>query len=150
MVAVLKLVLTDHWFEEIKSGRKTHEYREHTPFWEKRLFNRQYDLVLFQKAYRKNPERMLFVVKKIKCRMDGINTDLKKRCACFDIELGRRIPLASTTYEFEEKLILYGVCAFKVRNVIQVAASSISAENIGISPSKILKRINQEGVQDAQ
>lgn len=26
----LKLVLTDHWFEEIKSGRKTHEYRNFT------------------------------------------------------------------------------------------------------------------------
>jgi hypothetical protein len=33
----LKLVLTDHWFEEIKSGRKTHEYRNFTPYWENRL-----------------------------------------------------------------------------------------------------------------
>lgn len=29
----LKLVLTDHWFEEIKSGRKTHEYRECKWYW---------------------------------------------------------------------------------------------------------------------
>ena len=88
---ILKLVLTDHWFEEIKSGRKTHEYREHTQYWENRLFNKHYDFVQFQKAYRKNPEKMTFVVKKIKCRMDGINTDLQKRCACFDISLGERV-----------------------------------------------------------
>lgn len=32
MTDVLKLVLTDHWFEEIKSGRKTHEYRTANEF----------------------------------------------------------------------------------------------------------------------
>lgn len=32
MSNILKLVLTDHWFEEIKSGRKTHEYRKATLF----------------------------------------------------------------------------------------------------------------------
>ena len=32
MSKTLKLVLTDHWFDEIKSGRKTHEYRKFTPF----------------------------------------------------------------------------------------------------------------------
>lgn len=37
MTDVLKLVLTDHWFEEIKSGRKTHEYRKATNFWKDRL-----------------------------------------------------------------------------------------------------------------
>lgn len=36
---VLKLVLSDHWFEEIKSGRKTHEYRECKWFWINRLLN---------------------------------------------------------------------------------------------------------------
>lgn len=37
MSNILKLVLTDHWFEEIKSGRKTHEYRMATIYWKKRL-----------------------------------------------------------------------------------------------------------------
>ena len=27
MSNTLKLVLTDYWFDEIKSGRKTHEYK---------------------------------------------------------------------------------------------------------------------------
>lgn len=52
----LKLVLTDHWFEEIKSWRKTHEYRNFTPYWENSLqkfeFSQGY-FVQFQKAYRK-------------------------------------------------------------------------------------------------
>lgn len=37
MSNILKLVLTDHWFEEIKSGRKTHEYRMATLFWYRRI-----------------------------------------------------------------------------------------------------------------
>lgn len=37
MSNTLKLVLTNHWFEEIKSGRKTHEYRECKWFWIKRI-----------------------------------------------------------------------------------------------------------------
>lgn len=35
----LKLVLTDHWFNEIKSGRKTHEYRKYSLYWLKRINN---------------------------------------------------------------------------------------------------------------
>ena len=34
---VLFLILTEHWFDEIKSGRKTHEYREARDYWNKRL-----------------------------------------------------------------------------------------------------------------
>lgn len=33
----LKVVVTDHWFDEIKSGRKTHEYRKASFFWKKRI-----------------------------------------------------------------------------------------------------------------
>ena len=33
----LRLVLTDHWFEEIKSGRKTHEYRVANAYWVSRI-----------------------------------------------------------------------------------------------------------------
>ena len=46
MSNTLKLVLTDHWFEEIKSGRKTHEYRKATPFWYKRLLTYQRDYIV--------------------------------------------------------------------------------------------------------
>lgn len=39
---VLFLILTEHWFDEIKSGRKTHEYREAREYWNKRLTGKRY------------------------------------------------------------------------------------------------------------
>lgn len=39
MSNTLKLVLTGHWFEEIKSGRKMHEYRKATPFGIRRILS---------------------------------------------------------------------------------------------------------------
>lgn len=100
----LKLVLTDHWFDEIKAGRKTHEYRKATPFWFQRLLSYMQLVALcnsggvglvrpqvqFQKAYRKNPERMTFEINKITI-IDGEYTDLKCVEDVFDIELGRCI-----------------------------------------------------------
>lgn len=103
MSNILKLVLTDHWFEEIKSGRKTHEYRKATKFWYQRLLSYmrlvalcnsggklQRPQVQFQKAYRKNPERMTFEIKKITI-IGGEYTDLKCVEDVFDIELGERV-----------------------------------------------------------
>lgn len=117
----LKLVLSDHWFDEIKSGRKTHEYRECKWFWIKRLIMGREDreevyrwsiddsdlanpphnelgygfmygfcYVEFQRAYRKNAEKMLFNVRDVTIR-NGKDTDLKTDKWVFDIELGRRI-----------------------------------------------------------
>lgn len=37
----LNLVVTGHWFEMTKSGVKTEDYREITPYWAARLFNKQ-------------------------------------------------------------------------------------------------------------
>lgn len=106
MSNTLKLVLTDHWFEEIKSGRKTHEYRAMSEYWEKRfnykfitrgvfypgtvINNFPYDEVEFQKAYRKNAEKMTFLIKKVTLQR-GYETDLKYDGGVFDIELGERI-----------------------------------------------------------
>lgn len=103
----LKLVLTDHWFDEIKTGRKTHEYRKATPFWFKRIYpiycnfslikTGEWDelkedkyFVRFQKAYRKNPERMTFEIKDVQL-IEGKDTDLHIDNLVFDIELGRHI-----------------------------------------------------------
>lgn len=47
-------------------------------------------LVEFQKAYRKNPERMIFEIKKITI-IGGENTDLHCEEPVFDIELGERV-----------------------------------------------------------
>lgn len=104
MSNTLKLVLTDHWFEEIKSGRKTHEYRKATPFWYQRILSYMQLVALynsggvaiarpqvqFQKAYRKNPERMIFEIQKITI-IGGEYTDLKCVEDVFDIELGELV-----------------------------------------------------------
>lgn len=49
----LDLVLTYHWFDEIKSGRKTVEYREKTYFWFKRIWRKRNDIktVTFRRGY---------------------------------------------------------------------------------------------------
>ena len=112
MIKTLKLVITDHWFEEIKSGRKTHEYRKVSKYWLSRLgllpaqffdyvdvkdvtrigneYSLRFKLVEFKKAYHKNPERITFEIKKVVVR-DGKDTDLHIEGNVFDIELGERI-----------------------------------------------------------
>lgn len=104
MTNTLKLVLTDHWFEEIKAGRKKYEYRKVTDFWKKRLlyiefisemttayFFKPFYYVQFQKAYRKNPERMTFAIKQFDWLSTGMETDLKCPGPVFSIKLGERI-----------------------------------------------------------
>lgn len=110
MSNTLKLVLTDHYFEEIKSGRKRHEYRKATPFWTRRILSAcgvkmtkdkphylhyhhsiQDLYVRLQKAYRKNPERMTFKVKALGWSCKGTYSDLHCEEPIFDIELGERI-----------------------------------------------------------
>lgn len=104
----IHLVLTDKWFEEIKSGRKTHEYRQATSYYWKRLkalgLGTQIDgnryevyrgsvapkLIEFQKGYRKNAERMLFEIKQIDWLENGKLTDWVTDEPVFDIHLGVR------------------------------------------------------------
>ena len=49
--SVLHLVLKHHWFDKIVSGEKTSEYRECSDYWNKRLTNKRYDMVVFHKGY---------------------------------------------------------------------------------------------------
>lgn len=91
-IKTLKLVLKDIWFEKIKAGVKTHEYREYKDFWIKRLSPLdKYSSIEFQKAYRKNPEKMKFEIKSIKILDEQSANDLNINKPVFDIELGKRI-----------------------------------------------------------
>lgn len=92
---ILRVVLTDYWFDEIKSGRKKHEYRKATPYWQKRIKNAFRDwskpaFIEFQRAYRKNPERMTFRVLFL-VQTYGDMTDLECPEIVFDIQLGERV-----------------------------------------------------------
>lgn len=74
--------LKKEWYEKIKSGEKTVEYREVKDYWTTRLYSTVYFLkqgkerhCFFQLGY--NPKtRISAVIFKIEI-VDGINTDLK-------------------------------------------------------------------------
>lgn len=89
--------LKKEWFEKIKSGEKTHEYREVKPYWTKRL-----ESILFWLKEKPHytyfgvikcgyPERsekdkhLLIQILSIKI-VNGINTDLKIDKPVYDIE----------------------------------------------------------------
>ena len=99
---MLTFNLKKEWFEKIKSGEKTHEYREIKPFWTKRLVN-YFDLfeedirtILTGKLYLEHQLLIAFVLgytnKKILARCISItskfgkNTDLDIDKAVYDIE----------------------------------------------------------------
>lgn len=50
---ILTLPLKGIYFDQIKAGEKIFEYRLRTPYWKKRLENKEYDLVTITKGYPK-------------------------------------------------------------------------------------------------
>lgn len=52
----LILNLKREYFEQIKSGIKTEEYRLCTPYWQKRLEGKSFDKVIIKLGYPKNSE----------------------------------------------------------------------------------------------
>lgn len=85
----LHLVLAFKWFDLIKSGQKTIEYRETSPYWNKKFGDYEYlcyDKVRFQRGYAKSPETMLFEIKKI--YQTHSKNDLNLPCV-WAIELGK-------------------------------------------------------------
>lgn len=111
---MLTFNLKKEWFDKIKSGEKTHEYRELKDYWTKRLllrsifgliYNTIYDgdghiveyvvnkyyykssLINFVCGYSNKPEHELRAkIKKISILPSGIDTDLKIDKPVYDIE----------------------------------------------------------------
>ena len=50
-MAMLHLNLKGEYFSQVKAGTKPKEYRLCTPYWAKRLIDRQYDGILVKHAY---------------------------------------------------------------------------------------------------
>lgn len=61
---ILHLTLKKKWFDMIKSGVKTEEYREIKPYWETRL-NKNYDIIRFRNGYSKDSPTFDIELKKI-------------------------------------------------------------------------------------
>lgn len=51
---VLHLTLKKKWFDMIAEGIKDEEYREVKDYWEKRLVDKDYDVICFRNGYNKN------------------------------------------------------------------------------------------------
>lgn len=56
MKSKLTIPLKAKWFDQIKAGTKTEEYREIKPYWEKRLIGKDYDEVVFTRGYPKKDD----------------------------------------------------------------------------------------------
>lgn len=85
---MLVLNLKREWFQKIKSGEKTHEFREVKPYWQKRLYNNPSGWICFCDGYPKREDcyrRLYAQVVNITVR-NGKDTDLKIDKDVFDIE----------------------------------------------------------------
>lgn len=76
-MTILHLNLKKEWFEKIKSGEKTIEYREFKQYWYTRLNNRYYDIIIFKNGYQKNAPEIKSEWIKTEIIKNGIETDLK-------------------------------------------------------------------------
>lgn len=54
----LFLIVKRKWFDLIKVGEKTTEFRDATEYWEKRILNKNFSHVVFQMGYSKNAPRL--------------------------------------------------------------------------------------------
>ena len=80
---ILHLNLKKEWFDKIKTGEKTIEYREVKPYWTDRLCYsvskgfKEFDKIIFKNGYQKNAPKLEAKLLKIELLQDGLNTDLK-------------------------------------------------------------------------
>ena len=64
MKKILHLTIKRKWFDLIASGKKTVEYREHKPYWQKRLDG---DIFKFQEVHFRNGYRKDAPFMRVKC-----------------------------------------------------------------------------------
>ena len=89
---MLTFNLKKEWFDKIKSGEKTHEYRLANYYWTRRICNQSLKdnnaPMCFACGYPKkdDKERRLYAVLKSYEVTNGLNTDLKVNKPVFDIE----------------------------------------------------------------
>jgi len=92
-INTIDFVLTYQWFDEIKAGRKTHEYRK-VSVWENRLFEKIHAFEKEDKPLQLRLRRgytktfMLFNIKSVSLS-HGLLTDLKCDELVYDFELGK-------------------------------------------------------------
>ena len=79
--ATLHLNLHREFFAAVAEGRKR-EFRRYTPYWRRRIENRQYDLIQFRNGYATKAPVMVVEYRGYRVRGQGRNRE-------FSIRLGR-------------------------------------------------------------
>ena len=82
---LLVLVVKGKWFDLIASGQKKIEYREIKPYWTKRLFGKNFDVIEFRRGYRKDCPKVTVEYRGLR---DDEEFDGKK---CYGLLLGKII-----------------------------------------------------------
>ena len=85
MNKTLHLVLTRHWFDKIVSGLKTSEYRKCSEYWNKRLDNKHFDIVVFHRGY--TNITATYKIISIEITTDKNDLNLPK---CWEIKLAKK------------------------------------------------------------
>ena len=86
---MLTFNLSKNWFNKIKNGVKTHEYRLAKEFWTKRIIKLHVNSIIkFALGYpKKNDKDKILYAKVLSVKViNGLNTDLKIDKYVFDIE----------------------------------------------------------------
>lgn len=60
MENVLRLPVNEYWYNLIKTGKLTYDYREMKPYWDKRLDGKTYDVVEFYHRFKSEIPPMRF------------------------------------------------------------------------------------------
>lgn len=81
----LTLILKKQWFDKIKNGEKTVEYREVKDYWQKRL-NKNFNKVILKNGYGRDAPALIAEIADIRI-INGINTDLKINKDVYAIQL---------------------------------------------------------------
>jgi ASC-1-like (ASCH) protein len=82
MIKILHLTLKKKWFDLIRSGKKTTEYREIKLYWSTRLLNQNFDEIHFRNGYNPKSPFMRVEWKKLeKEKFEGL--------MCYAIRLGK-------------------------------------------------------------
>lgn len=88
---MLTFNLKKEWFDKIKSGEKTHEYREAKPYWKKRIHKAwcmPFARICFCCGYpsKKDDDKRIIAKMKSTGIINGKNTDLAIDKPAYDIE----------------------------------------------------------------
>jgi hypothetical protein len=92
-VKVLHLNLKKKWFDMIRSGVKTEEYRELKKYWYMRLWDddTDYDFVCFRNGYSPIADEIIFEFGGVSMAMPNIDWTDKPDQVCFVITLGEKV-----------------------------------------------------------